>query len=226
MAKNKNDEKTKTPDVMSYEEYKEWRGEPKTGPPKIVTKNSVELDSYPIKRKYGVVITEREVEPGIILTSREFIGVPPRKFKTLIEKEDDKLLKNIFSSEGPKYYPSEVFLIIKKAKPEIDGLWQYVWKAYKNSEYDERTGLEILKDASLKWVTDNKPSMLKNKYFENETDLPYDDQYPDERGLKRNFIGKLLQKIISDNFPSFLPDSQKTPKHFGLKNLYELYSEF
>ena len=185
-------------------------------------------DSYPIKESYidhtGAQVTIKEVNHEMTLKSITHVAKPTPKFKTLVDKIDDEL----FAPEKPIYYPSEIFPLFKKAKPEIDRLWQYVYDGYKNSQKkpnEERTDLEILKHFSLKWIGKNKTTILKKKYFEDKIDHLFEgEQYPEARGLKRSFIGRLLQIIISDHLPKILSTPKKATKNYGQKTLYELYS--
>jgi hypothetical protein len=121
-------------------------------------------------------------------------------------------------------YPFKVQGKVKQAAPEVENLWRYVWGAYKRSEKkkDERTPLEIVESAFLKWIKKTTPDYIYPSFFEgkNAKRLFAEDFYPDEGDLKRIFIGKLYQIILSHRFPNL-----KKTRYYGYKPLYKLHKD-
>lgn len=175
--------------------------------------------------------TRRDIDPeDFLITALDMFG------RDGIKKLWDAARRN---------HPPKVQDLIKKAKPEIARLWDYIsseCKFYEGpdrfSDGSEGTDLVVLKGISLKWVRLNKTQILEEDFFKDETKwLSLEDftpgigiEYPGEdfdvrTNIKRIFIGKLCQVIISHHFPDILPNLQKgtVKRNYGYKSLYYLY---
>jgi len=134
-------------------------------------------------------------------------------------------------------YPPEIYQLIYDAKPEIEELFNKMETKFRKVPYDF---LREQQTATLKWFDSHNPKILRREHLEDKTfhlfhrnmrpekedrSGPQNPGYPDIVHIKRDFIGKLCQVIISDYLPDILPSPKNPPPNYGKDQLYELYRQ-
>lgn len=114
-------------------------------------------------------------------------------------------------------YPEEIVQLIAGMKIEIDQLYSCMTTNLVSTPENED-----YKEAILKCFKTGLYEKVKEEYLTDDFLYYYGEkEFIDNRHLRRDFIGKLCQIIISDHFPKRLPEKNKAPKRYSAKKLYE-----
>lgn len=162
---------------------------------------------------------------------------PSKKYITVFEKKEREQFGSISPPKDHPCYPVEVFIFIRDIKQNIENLWQYIFKG-KYLKLSKTNSVDIGQFYFFckEWAEKSQDSQLNENLFNTYREYlfnPLDkvgDQKEviDEQHIKRDFVGKLLQVLISENFPDIFPkdrlDSQP-PHGYAAKKLAELYNQ-
>ena len=148
----------------------------------------------------------------------------PKMIKTEIsgnQNEDDAAIKD-------HEHPKEVINLLRKAKPEIEDLYNGMMANRRKPDQEHGETYEgALKDAAEEWFDKAgseyqiiKVEHVRNShlYFPNTT-----QEVPDLSHPSRDFQGKLCQVLICDIFSNkYISDLNNPPRGMGVKALYSL----
>lgn len=179
--------------------------------------------NYPTPESYEKALKEWQGDLPAVTVERRKRELKAEDLAVYVyDRLEAKEVKRLYDMRPHRSnYSLEVQRVVKRATPEVDSLWKYVWQVYSRSKknHDERSPLEIVESSSLKWIRRNKPRMIKESFFKGKGKKRiFRNDYPEDREMKVLFIGKLYQFIISHH----VRDQKKT-RYYGYKPLYKLH---